>query len=166
MKKAVLTAGDAAAGAFTFRHPLQDDAEVEITGLSRMAGMSRSGINLTRIPPGRQAFPLHRHHLEEEWVYVVSGRAEIRLDDDRHELGAGGFAAFAAGGPAHAVRNLSESEDLVCLMGGDAVKGDIVDFPEIGKRVTRSGAGIEIAAAGAFEAFDFMARSRAPGRPE
>ena len=161
--KPVWTAEEIAATEFTFRHPLQDDAEVVLCGLSRLTGMTRSGVNLARIAPGRQAFPLHRHHVEEEWVFVISGTAEVRLDDTRHVLAAGGFAAFAPGGPAHAVRNPSGSEDLVCLMGGNAVAAEIADFPELGKRLNRVGGSVELADDGAFTPFDFMAGASPPG---
>ncbi|MEO0623428.1 MAG: cupin domain-containing protein [Pseudomonadota bacterium] len=130
----ILSAEDIAGGAFGFRHPLAPETGCTMAVMSRRAGLSTVAVNLVRIAPGRQAFPAHRHHAEEEWVYVVSGTADVSLDGTWHRLDAGGFAAFLPGGPAHAVRNAGESE-LVCLMGGSQPPAEIVDFPDYGKRV-------------------------------
>ena len=103
--KLVWQSMDLAATKFTYRHPLVENAEVSLVPLSRLAGLMRAGVNLVEIPPGRQAFAHHRHHVEEEWVYVLSGTATVRLDDETHELAAGGFEAFIPGGAAHSISN-------------------------------------------------------------
>ena len=161
----VLSADEIAAAGFRFGHPLDEEAEVTMSPLSRLAGLGRAGVNLVRVAPGRTAFPLHRHMVEEEWTYVLSGEAEVTLDDAIHRLGPGAFVAFPAGGPPHQVRNPGDAE-LVCLMGGEHRPFEAVDFPDHGKRVTRTGAGVEIADADAFEPFDFFARTPRPGGSE
>jgi uncharacterized cupin superfamily protein len=163
--KPVWTAEEVRATEFRFRHPLDDGAEVFLSPLSRITGLERAGVNLVRVPPGRRAFPLHRHHVEEEWVYVVSGIAEVRLDAERRRLGPGGFAVFPPGGPAHAVENPSANAYLVCLMGGENAPGEIVDFPEAGTRIVRGRNLFQIADAGAFGHFDYFSRSPLPERP-
>ncbi len=44
---------------------------------------------------------------------------------------------------AYYLRNLYE-EDLVYLMGGEALDVDVADFPRLGKRMVRRGQEIEI----------------------
>src|SRR5439155_1020964 len=44
------------------------------TGLSRLAGLQRAHVSLGRIPPGKDSFAYHAHMVEEEWVYILSGR--------------------------------------------------------------------------------------------
>lgn len=161
-RKLVWTAEEVGAAAFRFLHPLDDGAEVFLAPLSRVAGLERAGVNLVRVPPGRRAFPLHRHHVEEEWVYVVSGTAEVRLDADRHRLGPGGFVVFPPGGAAHAVENPSGDTDLVCLTGGENAPGEIVDFPEAGRRIVRGRALFQAADADAFGPFDYFSKSPLP----
>lgn len=163
--KLVWTAEELAATTFRFLHPLDDGAEAMLTPLSRIAGLQRAGVNLVRIPPRRRAFPVHRHAVEEEWVFVLSGTAEVRLDGARHRLGAGGFVAFPPGGPAHAVENAAADEDLLCLTGGECAPADIVDFPDAGRRLARGRGRPEVAPSAAFEPFDFFARSPMPERP-
>lgn len=150
----ILGADEAAAGAFGFRHPLAPDTGCTMAPLSRRLGMVASAVNLVRIAPGKQAFPAHRHHAEEEWVYVVSGTGEVSLDGTWHPLGPGAFAAFLPGGPSHAVRNVG-SEPLVCLMGGSQPPAEIVDFPELGKRIVFSGGKGSVTDAAAATPFDF-----------
>jgi uncharacterized cupin superfamily protein len=162
-RKLVWTAEEISAAGFRFSHPLDDGAEVLLTPLSRIGGLERAGVNMVCVPPGRRAFPLHRHHVEEEWVYVISGTADVRLDAERHRLGPGGFAVFPPGGPAHAVENPSSEADLVCLTGGENARGEIVDFPEAGKRIVRGSGLFEIADAGSFGPFNYFSTTPLPG---
>ncbi len=160
--KLVWTAEELAATSFRFQHPLDHDAEAVLTPISRVARLQRAGVNLVRVPPKRRAFPVHRHHVEEEWVFILSGTAEIRLDDARRRVGPGDFVAFPPGGPAHAVENPSDTEDLLCLAGGENAPGEIVDFPAAGKRIVRGRGLFEIADAKAFGPFDYFSKTPLP----
>lgn len=122
--------GDAVA----ISHPYNDDSELYLTRLSDPTGLTHLGISLARVPPGRESFALHAHTIQEEWIYVVSGRGHVRLDDKEVPIEAGDFLGFPAGGPAHLVRNTSDA-DLVYLQGGDRREGDRGWFPELGKIV-------------------------------
>lgn len=113
-------------------HPFNDASEVFMSRLSDPAGLTHLGISLARIPPGKESFSLHVHSIQEEWIYVVSGRGHVRLDDEEHPIGPGDFVGFPAGGPAHLVRNTSD-EELVFLQGGDRRKGDRGYFPALRK---------------------------------
>jgi uncharacterized cupin superfamily protein len=164
-RKLVWTAEELAATSFRFCHPLDDGAEAVLTPISRIARLERAGVNLVRVPPGRRAFPVHRHHVEEEWVFILSGTAEITLDAAHHRLGPGAFVAFPPGGPAHAVANPSAEDDLVCLAGGENAPGEIVDFPHAGQRIVRGRDLFEIAAADSFGPFDYFSRTPLPEGP-
>ncbi len=50
---------------------------------------------------------------------------------------------FPAPQVAHHLRNPYE-EDLVYLMGGEALDVDVADFPRLGKRMVRRGQSVEI----------------------
>lgn len=113
-------------------HPFNERSELFMTRLSDPAGLSHLGVSLARIPAGKESFALHTHSIQEEWIYVVSGRGHVRLDDEDLPIGPGDFVGFPAQGPAHLVRNTSE-DDLVFLQGGDRRKGDRGHFPELGK---------------------------------
>ncbi len=145
----VLSADQIAESAFQFRHPLDPAAGCSLAPMSRLAGLKSGAINLVRVAPGAQAFPLHRHHAQEEWLYVLDGRGEILSEDAVQPVASGDFAVFAAAGAAHAVRNTGPDE-LTCLMGGDAPAADIVDFPGLGKRVVKDASGYYAAPVEAF----------------
>lgn len=160
----VVTAGEIAAAACDFVHALQPGAACRLTDLARLTALGGVGLNLVTVAAGGQAFPHHRHHVEDEWTYVLAGRATVRIGEATHALGPGDFVAFPAGGDAHSVQNASTVEPLVCLMGGLRVAADIVDFPELGMRVTRSGLGVETAEATAFSPFRFNAAKKGKTR--
>lgn len=120
------------AEAMHISHPHNEHSEIYLTRLSDPTGLTHLGISLARIPAGRESFALHRHTIQEEWIYVVSGRGHVRLDDQEVPIEAGDFVGFPAGGPAHLVRNTSQG-DLVLLQGGDRREGDRGHFPGLGK---------------------------------
>src|ERR1043165_9975464 len=86
--------------------------------LSRLAGLSRVGLSRARIPPGGESFAYHAHHAEEEWVFIVSGRARARVGGRDPALGPGAFAASPAPRPAPVLSNPFD-EDCVSLRGGE-----------------------------------------------
>ncbi len=113
-------------------HPFNERSEIFLSRLSDPTGLTHLGVSLARIPPGKESFALHVHSIQEEWIYVLTGRGHVRLDDQEVPIGPGDFVGFPAKGPAHVLRNTSD-EDLVFLQGGDRRKGDLGHFPELGK---------------------------------
>jgi uncharacterized cupin superfamily protein len=112
------------------RHPLNDRSEIFMTRLSDRTGLSHLGVSLARIPAGKESFALHVHTVQEEWIYILSGNGHVRLDDHELEIRPGDFVGFPPNGPAHVVRNTSDT-DLVYLQGGDRRAGDLGRFPEL-----------------------------------
>lgn len=81
------------------------------------------------VPPGKKAFPFHRHHVMDELFVIVSGSGEYRFGDERFPLRAGDLVGAPAGGRAHQIINTG-SEDLRYL-GISSVGGvDIVEYPD------------------------------------
>src|SRR3712207_2384087 len=122
-----------------FSHPWNPNSELFGTRLSSLVGLSRVGVSRVRVPPGKESFVYHSHHREEEWIYVLSGRGVAEIGDEEYEVGAGDFVGFAAPQVAHHLRNPSDQDDLVYLMGGEALDVDVADFPRLGKRMVRRG---------------------------
>jgi uncharacterized cupin superfamily protein len=54
-----------------------------------MLGLTGLGCTLTIVPPGKRAYPFHRHHVFNELFFILSGSGEVRLDDHRLPLRAG-----------------------------------------------------------------------------
>ena len=121
-----------------YRHPLDREAEVHLTALSRPAGLVRVAVGMTRVPAGRASYVRHIHRHDEEWMFVLSGTGLAEVGDEVHAIGPGDFLGFPAGEPAHNVRAAPGSE-LRYLHGGDAWSRqtvEIVDFPGLGLRKT------------------------------
>ena len=94
---------------------------------------------LWELPPGKKSFPLHVHHVTEEALYVISGRARVRTPDGETPIGPGDYVSFPPGGPAHQLVN-DGAEPLVYL-GMSASKGvDVVEYPESNKVAASVGA--------------------------
>ncbi len=114
------------------RHPMQADTEVYFASLSGPAGLERAHLNLVRVPPGRAAFPVHSHALQEEFVFILSGAGTVRIGDKDYAVGPGDYLGYPTDGTPHDLRNTG-TEDLVCLMGGERTETEVATFPELGK---------------------------------
>ena len=139
----IVRAADSAAHAQAFSHPWNPESLMLGTQLARSVGLRRTGVNLIRIPAGKESFAYHSHHHEEEWLYILSGRAVALIDDVEYDVGAGDFIGFPAPSVAHHLRNPGPDE-LVYLVGGENRENEIADFPRLGKRIVRRGKDVEV----------------------
>jgi uncharacterized cupin superfamily protein len=60
-------------------------------------GLTRIGINLTTLAPGKESSMRHWHTEEDEFVYVLEGEVVLRSEGGEQSLGAGMCAGFPAG---------------------------------------------------------------------
>ena len=93
-----------------------------------LLGLKRLGCSLTVVPPGKRAWPFHRHHVTDELFYIVSGSGEVRLDDQTLAVRAGDLVASPAGAEAHQILNTGASE-LRYLAISDINTVDIIEYP-------------------------------------
>lgn len=139
----IARAADIDAHAQEFSHPWNPESLMRGTQLARSVGLRRLGVNLIRIPAGKESFAYHSHQHEEEWIYVLAGRALALIDDVEHEVGPGDFMGFPTPSVAHHLRNPGPDE-LVYLVGGENRENEISDFPQLRKRMVRRGKDIEV----------------------
>jgi uncharacterized cupin superfamily protein len=92
------------------------------------------GYNITVVPPGKRAVPLHNHHANEEMFYILQGTGELRVGSERYSLRAGDFIASPPGGPelAHQIINTG-SEELRYLAVSTMIMPEVVEYPDSGK---------------------------------
>jgi len=92
------------------------------------------GYNITAVPPGKRAFPLHNHMVNEEMFFVLEGSGELRYGDATHPVRAGDIIACPPGGPesAHQLVNTGEGE-LKYLAVSTALSPEICQYPDSGK---------------------------------
>jgi uncharacterized cupin superfamily protein len=139
----IVRAADIAAHSQQFSHPLNPESEMHGMQLARSVGLKRAGVNFIRVPPGRESYVYHSHQHEEEWIYVLSGRAIALIDDEEYEVLPGDFIGFPAPSVAHLLRNPGPA-DLVYLVGGENRDYDVAEFPKLGKRMVRTGKDAEM----------------------
>lgn len=69
----------------------------EKRALGDALGLTKFGVNLTTLPPGKESSMRHFHTREEELVFVVEGEVMLRTDEGEQLLTAGMCAGFPAG---------------------------------------------------------------------
>ena len=110
------------------------------TALAAPLGARTIGANVTRVPPGKAAFPLHHHHANEEHFFVLSGHGTLRIGERTWPVRAHDYVVCVAGGPAtaHQLVNTGD-EDLVYLAVSTMALPDVVGYPDSGKTGVRVG---------------------------
>jgi uncharacterized cupin superfamily protein len=106
--------------------------QAKVARAGPMLGLKKLGCSLTVVPPGKRAWPIHRHHVMDELFYIVSGNGEVRLDDQSLAVRAGDLIASPAGAEAHQIINTGGSE-LRYLALSDIATVDIIEYPDSGK---------------------------------
>jgi len=101
-------------------------------------GMTGLGCAVHIVPPGKKAFPFHRHHVTDEIFYVVSGTGEYRIGDQRMPLKAGDIVGAPAGKEAHQIINTGK-DDLHYLGFSTVGSVDVVEYPDSGKVAVAAG---------------------------
>jgi uncharacterized cupin superfamily protein len=107
--------------------------------ISARVGARMLGYNITAVPPGKRAFPLHNHHANEEMFFILQGEGELRIGSEKHLIRKGDFIASPPGGPelAHQIMNTG-SEELRYLAVSTMVMPETVEYPDSGKVATYS----------------------------
>lgn len=98
--------------------------------LGKHFGLRNFGVNLTTLEPHAVSALRHAHALQDEFIYVLSGRIRLECDLGVWELDAGMCAGFPAGtGNAHRLVNPGP-EAATYLEVGDRTPGDIATYPD------------------------------------
>jgi uncharacterized cupin superfamily protein len=111
-------------------HQFNDSALRMTRTLGTAAGLERIGIHLVRLPPGYDSTQFHSHSADEEFIYILEGRATAEIGDLECEVGPGDFIGLPVPSPAHNLHN-SFTEDCCYLVGGERNPLDVVDYPRI-----------------------------------
>ncbi|OGT52788.1 MAG: cupin [Gammaproteobacteria bacterium RIFCSPHIGHO2_12_FULL_42_13] len=96
--------------------------------LGDIFGIKNFGVNLTQLAPGSQSALLHKHNLQEEFIFILEGQPTLVTEFDEIQLHPGMCAGFTPDGSAHQLINRT-SNNVVYLEIGDRTKGDEVSYP-------------------------------------
>jgi uncharacterized cupin superfamily protein len=102
--------------------------------LSIPLGAQKLGYNLTVVPAGKRAYPLHNHRTNEEMFFIIEGRGELRIGAETHPIRGGDVIACPPGGPetAHQIVNTSDAE-LKYLSVSTMISPEMAEYPDSGK---------------------------------
>lgn len=110
-----------------------DRFEFEVAWAANTLNARKLGFNVTVIPPGKRAWPYHRHHLNDEMFFVLEGEGSIRIDGAVHRIRKGDFISLPAGpGSAHQIVNDSKAP-LRYLAVSTMEPAEIAEYPDAGK---------------------------------
>lgn len=105
--------------------------------LGDAAGLKNMGVHMMTIAVGDRSSEYHTHKYEDEAIYVLSGTGTSVIGEEKYKIGPGDFVAFPGSGPAHETIN-DGTVPLVCLVIGQRLAQDVVDYPRAGKRLYRN----------------------------
>jgi uncharacterized cupin superfamily protein len=114
-----------------FQHDVDPRARRAMRRLERPTGLVRQAAVWSQVEAGAHTTAFHTHDRTDEWVFLLAGRARLRIGDAWCEVGPYDFVGHPAGGPAHVMEPL---EPLTYLMGGERDPQDVVTYPEASLR--------------------------------
>ena len=118
--------------------PLQDwrhgeRFEARMAQIGRPLGAKKLGYRVVVLPPGKVAWPVHAHLVNEEMFFVIEGAGSLRLGERSWPLKAGDVVAVPPGPDTpHQILNDSDA-DLKYLCVSTMEEPDIVMMPDSGK---------------------------------
>jgi uncharacterized cupin superfamily protein len=102
--------------------------------MGKTLGLKTLGCSLTEVPPGKAGYPFHSHRVNDELFYILAGRGELRLGDQRHPVAAGDIVGCPAGGRGTAHQLISTgSEPLRYLAISSELDPEICEYPDSNK---------------------------------
>ncbi len=85
--------------------------EARMARIGRLLGARKLGYRLVVLPPGKAAWPLHAHYVNEEMFFIIEGSGSLRLGEESWPLRAGDVVAVPPGPETpHQIVNDSEAD--------------------------------------------------------
>ncbi|MGE4073351.1 MAG: cupin domain-containing protein [Lysobacterales bacterium] len=108
--------------------------ETRMRRLAQPLGARRIGSNVTTVPPGKAAFPLHHHFANEEHFFVLAGTGVLRHGDEWFDVKPQDYIYCAPGDAqfAHQLINTGDV-DLVYLAISTMQLPEVVGYPDSDK---------------------------------
>lgn len=110
------------------RSPVIGDSVTQRLGA--MGGLTQFGVNIETLPHGARSSIKHWHAEEDEFVYLLSGSADLHEGDQITPMQPGDAACFPAGAPLGHCLEATSQEGAVLLIVGTRAAREVVTYPE------------------------------------
>ena len=114
------------------------DFQAKVGRAGQLLGLTGIGCALIVLPPGKRAYPFHRHHVGSELFFILSGSGEVRLDGETKPVREGDLIGNPPGTEAHQIVNTGKGE-LRYLAFSDLGSVDVIEYPDSGKVAAAAG---------------------------
>jgi uncharacterized cupin superfamily protein len=113
---------------------------VKMRRLGSAAGAQMLGGTLYELAPKSVSFPFHYHCATEEALYVVRGKATLRIGDERVAIRDGDWVSVPPG-PEHGHQLINEGDEPIVYLcvSGNVQKVDVVGYPDSKKVAATAG---------------------------
>lgn len=118
-------------------HFLNTNAVRTNKSLGDLTGMTGLGFHIIEVQPGNESTEYHFHQFEDECVYVLKGEATVTIGGEEYSVSEGDFIGHPAGTEAHTMKNTGQTL-FVCIVAGQRLTHDVVDYPNLNKRFFRN----------------------------
>jgi len=110
----------------------------EKRALGDATGLTKIGINLTTLMPGKESSMRHYHSHEDEFVFVLEGEVVLRTDEGEQTLVAGMCAGFPAGATnGHQLVNRTDRPARY-LEISNRDRADTAEYPDVDLRYSQA----------------------------
>ena len=116
---------------------LNENARRTERSLAQAAGLQEIDFAIIEGAPGDESTEHHKHHHQEECLYVLEGEGTARIGAESHQVKSGDFVGYRAGGLAHSLQNTGTTP-LRCIVVSQRKAHDVSDYPRVGKRLFRN----------------------------
>ncbi|PIQ23748.1 cupin [bacterium (Candidatus Blackallbacteria) CG17_big_fil_post_rev_8_21_14_2_50_48_46] len=107
-----------------------DHYHAQFAQLGQKLGSQKLGSQLVILPPGKKAWPLHAHYVNEELFFILAGEGLLRLGEKEYLLTSGDLISIPPGPEyAHQIINTG-SEDMTYLAVSTMEAPDIIVYPD------------------------------------
>lgn len=107
-----------------------ENFEAEFAPVANRLNATKLGYRVTRVPPGKRAWPLHAHYVNEEMFFVLDGNGTVRIGDDSFPIKQGDFiAAPPSPEEPHQIINTSKQE-LTYICVSTMLEPEVAIYPD------------------------------------
>lgn len=107
----------------------------QVAQIAKLWNAAKLGFHVEALEPGTFSCPYHLHHLEEELLIVLKGKATVRLDGSYFEVKEGDLVFFKTG-VAHQIYNHT-TEPFRFFALSNNFQDEICEYPDSSKRWDR-----------------------------